>query len=164
MQACLVIRKCEAGRENVDLYRWAIGTNFWNLSVNSLLRVDTTLFFIVVLASQPGSGEEISICRFTSTRQLVVRNTRRLSLSLCSCRYAGGFLDQGHVCVHFVIGNIVLIDSPAALPTRRILKTTSQARQKWSQKQESSRAVVGTKTTFRAEKTPYSRVQNAWGI
>jgi hypothetical protein len=51
--------------------------NFWNFSVDSLLRVDTNIFFIVELAFQPGAGEEISM----SIRLTRCPLTHRLSLS-----------------------------------------------------------------------------------
>jgi hypothetical protein len=58
MQACLAIRKCEAGR-----VRGALPVdsrhNFWNFSVDSLLRVDTTSFsssnWLLSQASEKGS-------------------------------------------------------------------------------------------------------------
>jgi len=32
-------------KSSVELYPWTVGTNFWNFSVDSLLRVDPTFFF-----------------------------------------------------------------------------------------------------------------------
>lgn len=64
-------------KSSVELYPWTVGTIFGTFSVDSLLRVDPTLFFIVVLASQLGAGEGISTYRYV----LTARTCRSLSAS-----------------------------------------------------------------------------------
>jgi hypothetical protein len=59
--------------------------NFWNLSVDSLLRVDTNIFFIVVLASQPSAGEEVSARVYASSRCPFRSSSASLVLLLSLC-------------------------------------------------------------------------------